>query len=315
MTRLLVLVLATPGILASAVSLGATLAGAASVPGEIAYPGNGNIYLINANGTDQRVLISGGSKFRVDHWGGIAWSRDATQIAFTVGNHRAGDRYGDTLRLYVAAADGTNVRPLSGAPQGSFAPTWSPDNSLIAFSIRGKDETSIAVIGVDGTGLRKLASSTDPQDFYWAPDWSTDGAWILFESNPIDGLRSRLMAVRPDGTGLHQLVTLDTSNHCICADWSPDGNRIAYQAPGTPPRYDYPDIWVMNADGSGRIQLTRNRARDENPDWSPDGKRIAFYSERAGNAEIYWIPAAGGQARRVTHDPWYNGAPRWRPTG
>ena len=80
---------------------------------------------------------------------------------------------------------------------------------------------------------------------------------------------------------------------------------------------DYPEIWVMNADGTSRVQLTRNRPRDENPDWSTDGKRIAFYSERPGasEAEIYVIPATGGEARRVTKDPWYNGAPRWRPTG
>jgi TolB protein len=73
----------------------------------------------------------------------------------------------------------------------------------------------------------------------------------------------------------------------------------------------------MNADGTGRVQLSRNRIRDENPDWSPDGRRLAFYSERisGGIAEIYVIPADGiPQARRVTHDPWYNGAPRWRPT-
>jgi dipeptidyl aminopeptidase/acylaminoacyl peptidase len=45
------------------------------------------------------------------------------------------------------------------------------------------------------------------------------------------------------------------------------------------------DIYVMNADGSDRRQLTNHRARDENPDWSPDGTQIAFYSERVGNAD------------------------------
>lgn len=290
------------------------LAKAVPVAGEIAYPGNGKVYLIDADGTDRRVLISGGSRFSVDHWGGIAWSRDGSQIAFTVGNHQAGYSYGMRLRMYVAAGDGSNVRPLKGAPVGSFNPTWSPDGSQIAFAIRDEYETSIAVVGIDGKGFRKLASSTNEVNFHWVPDWSPDGSWILFEIRS-SGLRSRLMAVRPDGTGLHQLAAFNNANHCICADWSPDGARIAYQAPGTPPRYDYPEIWVMNADGGDRVQLTRNRARDENPDWSPDGRRIAFYSERTGNAEIFLIPAVGGQARRVTRDPWYNGPPRWRPTG
>ena len=288
-----------------------------SVPAQIAYPGNGKLYLIKANGTDQRVLISGGPELRVDHWGGIAWTQDARQIAFTAGNHRAGNRFGDTLRLYVAAGDGTNVRPMKGTPRGSFDPSWSPDSSQLAFAIRGDDENSIAIIGSDGKGLRKLLSSTQPNEAFFIPDWSPDGAWILFEHFVFQG-RSRLMAIHPDGTGLHQVAAFDNGRHCICGDWSPDGKRIAYQAPGTLASSDYPEIWVMNADGSGRVQLSRNRVRDENPDWSPDGKRIAFYSERPGtsNAEIYVIPAQGTpQARRVTHDPWYNGAPRWRPTG
>jgi len=71
----------------------------------------------------------------------------------------------------------------------------------------------------------------------------------------------------------------------------------------------------MNANGSGARQLTHNRVRDENPDWSPDGTRIAFYSERPGNAEIYFMNADGTGVVRVTHDPWYSSLPRWRPTG
>ena len=290
---------------------GAAIVEAGPVADEIAYPGNGKIYLIKPDGTDQRVLVSGGTQFKVDLWGGLAWSRDAGRIAFTVGNHRAGNRFGETLRLYVASGDGTNVRAVKGTPAGSFNPTWSPDGSRIAFAMLGDDETSIAVIGEDGTGLRELASSSDPDEFYWVPDWSPDGAWILFEARSFP--RRRLLAVRPDGSGLHQVAALNTGNHCICADWSPGGTRIAYQAPAPHATSDRPEIWVMNADGRNRVQLTRNRTRDENPDWSPDGKRIAFYSERTGNAEIYVIPAAGGQARRVTRDPWYNGPPRWRP--
>ena len=294
-------------------------ANAASGPALISYPGGGKIYLVKANGSDQRVLIAGGAEFRVDQWGGIAWTRDAQQIAFTVGNHRAGRRYGDTLKLYVADGNGTNIRPVKGTPTGSFDPSWSPDGSQIAFAIRRADESSIAVIGIDGIGLRRLVSSANPaRFFYWVPDWSPDGTSILFEKFDRLTMKSTLLAMRPDGTGLHEIAAFDNGLHCICGDWSPDGKRIAYQAPGKPRSdTDYPEIWLMNADGTGRVQLSRNRIRDENPDWSPDGRRLAFYSERisGGIAEIYVIPADGiPQARRVTHDPWYNGAPRWRPT-
>jgi Tol biopolymer transport system component len=299
--------------------LGSTRAGAGSLSGEIAYSGNGKIYVVNADGSDRRVLVSAGSRLRVDNWGGIAWSRDGAQIAFTVGDYAdGGDFWGETLRLYLAAADGTHVRPLGGTGKGSHGPTWSPDNSQIAFATRTVRETTISVIGTDGTGLRTIVRRTSLRIMLGNPDWSPEGGWILFESfNDLDGFNS-LMAVRPDGTGLHRLARLQTWD--FRADWSPDGARIAYQAPKTPPGpVDVPEdskIWVMNADGSGRIRLTHDaRPYDENPDWSPDGKRITFYSDRSGNEEIYWIPSSGGQARRVTHDPWQTGPPRWRPPG
>jgi len=310
LVRLLVAFLGAVGFVC--VVFAATQARAVPAPGQIAYPGNGKIYLIDATGTNRQTLVSD-PKLRVDEWGGVSWSRDAKQIAFTVGHHMDGAYYGSTLRLYLAAGDGTNPRPLTGTARGSFDPTWSPDNSRIAFATRTATRTTISVIGVDGQGLRTLASSTNPRDFYWVPDWSPDGSWILFEIGHLNAVQAQLMAVRPDGTGLHQVTAIAVGNHCICADWSPDGDRIAYQAPGKPVKYDYPEIWVMNADGTGRVQLTANQTRDENPDWSPDGTRLAFYSERVGNAEIYVIPATGGQAKRVTHDPWYDGPPRWRP--
>ena len=49
----------------------------------------------------------------------------------------------------------------------------------------------------------------------------------------------------------------------------------------------------MNADGTGRVQLSHHSARDENPDSSPDGTQIAIYTERTGNGQIYVITPTG----------------------
>jgi dipeptidyl aminopeptidase/acylaminoacyl peptidase len=122
------------------------------------------------------------------------------------------------------------------------------------------------------------------------------------------GLYSVAVSSSDDEVGAQQRRgDLPLARHVVLAR---DGTKIAYEAKGENSK---PDIYVMNADGSARVQLTHHRARDENPDWSPDGKQIAFYSERPGNAEIYVMNTDGTHLSRVTHDPWYDQAVRWEP--
>ena len=284
---------------------GATARPAAPNDGLIAYQGNEKIYVINADGSGRRPIITnaGDAPF--------AWSPDAQQIAFMpeVPGPRS---WVSDAKINVAAADGTGVRLLTRGPSETAAmPTWSPDGKQIAFTAWNDEEQrwAIYVIGADGKDMRMLTRRGDDQ----SPDWSRDGRWIVFERG-LAGLKS-MMVVHPDGTGLHRIARLIGGPQCLCADWSPDGSKIAYQASTSVAMERFPEIFVMNADGSGRTQLTRNRIRDENPDWSPDGTRIAFYSERFGNAEIFVIDANGRNLKRLTRDPWYSSLPMWRPSG
>src|SRR5262249_20661921 len=47
------------------------------------------------------------------------------------------------------------------------------------------------------------------------------------------------------------------------------------------------EIYTMSADGTNRVDLTRDPAEDVDPRWSSDGRRIVFASNRSGNYEIY----------------------------
>src|SRR6266545_4596259 len=92
-------------------------------------------------------------------------------------------------------------------------------------------------------------------------------------------------------TGLFSGVVLPTALVvALSADGALSGNRGGFS----------PEIYVMNADGSGQANLTRNRAADDAPAWSRDGAKIALSSERDGNWEIYVMQADGTGPTRLT---------------
>jgi WD40 repeat protein len=75
------------------------------------------------------------------------------------------------------------------------------------------------------------------------------------------------------------------------------------------------EIYVMNAGGSGQVNLTNSPASDEGPSWSPDGSKIAFNSDRDGNFEIYLMNADGSGVTRLTNSPAGDRWPSWSPDG
>jgi len=75
------------------------------------------------------------------------------------------------------------------------------------------------------------------------------------------------------------------------------------------------DIYVMNADGTGRTNLTNSAAYDAAPAWSPDGSKIAFSSDRDPNRDIYVMNADGTGRTNLTNSAAYDAAPAWSPDG
>ena len=96
------------------------------------------------------------------------------------------------------------------------------------------------------------------------------------------------------------------------ASYSPDGTKIAFMN-----SYDGDlEICVMNADGTGIKQLTKNSSIDGFPTWSPDGRKIAFASNRDGDDDIWVMNANGSDQTNITSaDPADNEDPHWSPDG
>ena len=79
-----------------------------------------------------------------------------------------------------------------------------------------------------------------------------------------------------------------------------------------------PEIYSMNADGTGQTKLTNNPAFDESPAWSPDGTKIAFMSDRTGTYDIYiytMSPDGKNLTTRLTTNAADDFTPSWSPDG
>jgi Tol biopolymer transport system component len=121
-----------------------------------------------------------------------------------------------------------------------------------------------------------------------------------------------LYVLRADGTEAR--LTTQTGADALPV-WSPDGTRLAFSSSPGIDKEGNLDIWVMNADGSGPVQLTDHLADDRRAVWSPDGTHLAFTSERDGNKEIYLMGADGAGLLNLTNHPGHDSQPAWSPDG
>jgi TolB protein len=91
-----------------------------------------------------------------------------------------------------------------------------------------------------------------------------------------------------DGSGLTRLSNNDANE--IDPSWHPNGRLIVFasdeaQKEGAKTR-DY-DIWIMQADGTRRTQLTQNISRDDSPTFDRHGRTIVFRSNRGGAWNLF----------------------------
>jgi dipeptidyl aminopeptidase/acylaminoacyl peptidase len=213
--------------------------------------------------------------------------------------------------IYSVREDGTDLARLTNHPARDYWPAWSPDGTRIAFVSDRTGHSEIYVMNADGSGVvRRTFGITrwEPWAFPARPTWHPDGKRIAFANDDND-----IWEVSADcSVAAHALKEAGVEYD---PDWSPDGTHLAVVADWAAYDFDWYQVWVFDAAGSGAGWLlsgTFDLSPNATPKWSPDGKRIAFAGLRN---VVYWVFVSNSDGSGSPTPLVKGGAPDWSPDG
>jgi TolB protein len=191
----------------------------------------------------------------------------------------------DTYQIYTAKPDGSDLKQLTHAAGYNAESTITRDGKHIVFTSTRNGDLDIYTMDADGSNVRQL---THELGYDGGPFWSYDGTKIVYRAQHPQTLEE-------------------------IADYK-DLLSKGLIRPGNL------EIWVMNADGSGKHQVTHNGAANFAPYWHPDGKRIIFASNLADpksgrDFDLYLINEDGTGLERITYAPDFDAFPMFSSDG
>ncbi len=154
--------------------------------------GDLELYRMNADGSDIRRLTH-----EPGYDGGAFFSHDCSKIVWRASRPAVGEELEDYRRLlaqnlvrpsrleiFVADADGSDVRQVTELGAASFAPFFFPSDRRIVFSSNYGDaqgrEFDLWAVDIDGANLERVTFSPGFDGF---PIFSPDGRYLAFSSN------------------------------------------------------------------------------------------------------------------------------------
>lgn len=230
--------------------------------------GNTEVFWINpATGDAFNITKAPASEERYP-----VWSPDGKQVVFT--SNRAG-----TYNLYIANADGSQVRQLTNQPPPTvfYFPSWTADGRQIWFSL-ADDSKGKAVIGYvtpDGKTYKEVANGRDGAI-------SPDGKTIAFTKKVGKGFC--LFTMDANGQNVRQCSQHEDEIGAVAPTWSFDGRQILYSDQVG----DALELFIYERATQQSRQLTALGMISSSGAWSPDGAWVTFRV----TGDAYWRNAA-----------------------
>jgi Ig-like domain from next to BRCA1 gene/WD40-like Beta Propeller Repeat len=215
-------------------------------------------------------------------------------------------------QVYVVNPDGTGLGILSG---GNYPPsnpvvrrnhpyTQAAMRDHLSSDQRYRVFVKDALIDTgwkDSTGENNVYQVGLAALFFYDFFYKAEGQITHF-SPSVSGSPSGHVDCRAVGPTICRGIAYDPA-------WSPTSEQIAFVSNDG----GNDEIWVINRDGSGARQLTRDTGNfwDKHPSWSPDGKQIVFWSNRTGVRQIWIMDADGGNPHSLSVTGFNDWDPVW----
>jgi hypothetical protein len=179
------------------------------------------------------------------------------------------------------------------------APTPITGRVVYASDVNSPGTYDVYTINADGTGLQNLTNRPGQNDLH--PSWSNGAAEIVYQSG-ASGSYDIYKRASNDTSGATETLLTSTGNN-IDPSWSPSGSYIAF-ASDRDDAAGVHDIFIMNTDGTGVVNLTNSPGVDDRaPEWSPDSLKLAYQSGTGGSYNIFtrdWNDTTGASQQQLS---------------
>jgi eukaryotic-like serine/threonine-protein kinase len=277
-----------------------------AAPLDASKPGNG-IYLVPVDGDKPRVLTTP-TPPAVDRT--PTFSPDGHRLAYISCD---GPSVGGTAcHINVLEVD-AGFNPVGSPRQVPHVPftsivglAWSSDGKSLIFGAADLSFQYLWRVAVDGGGSPERIEMAGMNAVF--PSITATGDRLVF-ARLIDDTDIYRFEAGKSPQPVARSPVFDGN-----PEFSPDGRRIAFSSARGGRAVD---LWIANADGTGRTQLTHGPGRWQgSPSWAPDGRRIAFNSQgNDGLWHIWTVDIESGLQRQITTDPGDQTVPTWSHDG
>ncbi len=190
----------------------------------------------------------------------------------------------ESYEIFLVRPDGSELQQLTDTPGYDAEATVSPQGDRVVFTSMRDGDLDLYSMDLDGNNISRL---TDQLGYDGGAFYSPDGSKIVYRTNHPETDEQQQAYQSLLGDGLIRPSQLE--------------------------------IWIMDADGSNKQQITSLGVAAFAPFFHPSGEKIIFSSNHGDPSgrefELFMINLDGTGLEQITFTGGFDGFPMWAPDG